>query len=194
MNLVAGLDEVGMGCWAGPLLVVVTAFPEDHEPIEGVTDSKKLSALKREMLAPQIVREASYVGMGWVSAKEIDKHKMANAWQTAAKRALTGAPELEHLRVDGDRGVSSYKGQQSTHVRGESKFWEIAAASVVAKVLRDKEMEYMHEFYPTYGFGKHAGYGTEMHRKQLRLAGPCPLHRMFYLRKFIAKERPVWAE
>jgi ribonuclease HII len=190
----AGLDEVGMGCWAGPLLVVVAAFRADQEPIEGVDDSKKLTAYKREILAPQIVRAAEFIGMGWVSAKEIDKHKMANAWQMAAKRALVGAPGFSHLYVDGQRAVSSFKGDQSTHEKGESKFWEIAAASVVAKVLRDKEMEHMHEFYPGYGFAQNAGYGTEVHRRYLRSFGPTPIHRMFYLRNFIAKERPPWAE
>jgi ribonuclease HII len=190
----AGLDEVGMGPWAGPVLVVVAAFPFDKVHIPGVTDSKRLSKAKREELAPKIIAEASFIGCGWVTAAEIDKHRLGNAWQMAASRALTGAPEFAHLLIDGQRKVKSYSGDQDTFVKGELQHWQIAAASVVAKVLRDHEMDHLAEFYPSYGFDRHSGYGTDEHKTQLYRLGPCREHRMTFLRKFIAKFRPSWAK
>jgi len=192
-DLSAGLDEVGCGPWAGPLLVVVAAFPSNKARIPGVTDSKRLSRAKREELAPKIVAEASFIGCGWVTAAEIDKYRLGQAWQMAASRALAGAPEFAHLLIDGQRKVQSYSGDQNTFVKGELKHWQIAAASVVAKVLRDHEMDHLAEFYP-YGFDKHSGYGTDEHKTQLYRLGPCREHRMTFLRKFIAKFRPSWAK
>lgn len=193
-DLNAGLDEVGMGPWAGPVLVVVAAFSFNKAHIPGVTDSKRLSKSRREELAPQIVAEAAFIGCGWVTAAEVDKHRLGNAWQMAAKRALDGAPEFAHLLIDGQRKVQSYDGNQATFVKGELKFWQIAAASIVAKVLRDHEMDHLAEFYPDYGFARHAGYGTDEHKAQLYKLGPCREHRMTFLRKFIAKFRPSWAK
>lgn len=193
-ELVAGLDEVGVGPWAGPMLVVVAAFSDEDSPHEDVDDSKKVSKKKRLDLAPQIVEAADYLGCGWVSAGEIDNWGMGMAWQLAASRALEDAPKFKELLIDGVRPVHGYTGAQATHTKGESKFWQIAAASIVAKVLRDHEMEYLAESYPAYGFEKHAGYGTQAHQKQLLLAGPCPEHRRLFLRKFIMKHRPRWAE
>jgi len=193
-ELIAGLDEVGMGCWAGPMFIVVAAFSDKRCPVDGVADSKKLSSKKREELAPLIVGAADYIGVGWSSAKVIDSHGLASAWQLAAAQALEEAPPFRRLYVDGTRKVAPFGGAQSIHTKGESKFWQIAAASVVAKVLRDREMEYLAEFCPAYGFEKHAGYGTSEHRKQLLLSGPCLMHRMSFLRKLIAKEKPLWAQ
>ena len=190
--LYAGLDEVGMGCWAGPLLVVVTAFSEDQEPLEGVADSKKLSKKKREKLAPLIVQQAAFVGEGWVSAKFIDEQGLAHAWQTAAANALDGAPYFEHLYVDGRRRVDEFHDMQSIHDKGESKFWQVAAASIVAKVLRDKEMVHLASHYRPFGWEKNAGYGTKAHQDGLMKYRPTPQHRMTYLGKFIEKHRPPW--
>lgn len=194
VGLNAGLDEVGMGPWAGPVLVVVAAFPFDKAKIPGVTDSKRLSKAKREELAPQIFAEAAFIGCGWATAAEIDKHRLGNAWQMAAKRALDGAPEFVHLLIDGQRKVQNYVGDQRTFVRGELEYWQIAAASVVAKVLRDHEMEYLAEFYPDYGFDTHSGYGTDEHKAKLLEVGPCPEHRLTFLRKFVTKFKPDWAK
>ncbi len=193
-RIVAGLDEVGMGSWAGPLFVVVAAFDSDMEPIEGVDDSKRLTPKVREKLAPLIVEAADYIGVGWSSADLIDRGGLSHAWQLAAMQALHDAPELKHLYVDGQRLVASYKGDQSKHEKGESKFWEIAAASVVAKVLRDNEMRWMAEYYPAFkSWERNSGYGSKEHQVALLKNGPTSIHRMFYLRKFIAKEKPLWA-
>lgn len=190
----AGLDEVGLGTWAGPLFIVVAAFSEEQCPVEGVADSKKLTAIQRRVLAPRIVQAAKYIGVGWSDADVIEQRGVKVAWEQAAVKALKGAPELKHLYVDGRRKVIFYDGPQSLHDKGESKYWQIAAASIVAKVLRDSEMAWLATHYPTYkSWEWNSGYGTWEHQKTLLKAGPTPLHRMFYLRKFIAREKPHWA-
>ena len=180
-----GLDEVGRGCLAGPLTIAVVVFKDEHPKIPGVRDSKKLSKQKRELLAPRIYREAAFVGLGWVSASYIDEHGMNDAWQRAALLALEGAPTME-LIVDGVDLVKGYKGSQTAVIKGDDKHWEVSAASIVAKVLRDREMAYMAKFYPAYGWESNSGYGTKGHQKQLRLAGPCFLHRKTFLKKILA--------
>ena len=180
-----GLDEVGRGCLAGPLTIAVVAFAADHPQIPGVRDSKKMSKKQRELLAPRIYREAAFIGLGWVDAQYIDKHGMVVAWQEAAMRALEGAPEME-LIVDGVDIVSDYTGKQRAVVKADDKHWEVSAASVVAKVLRDKEMAYMASFYPGFAWESNSGYGTAAHRKQILDAGPNHLHRMTFLKKLFA--------
>lgn len=189
----AGLDEVGMGTWAGPLFIVVAAFSEKQCPVDGVADSKKLTSKRRKELAPLIVKAAAYTGIGWSSAHEIDRHGVKTAWERAAVRALKGAPELNHLYIDGRRRVYFYDGAQSLHDKGESKHWQIAAASIVAKVLRDNEMEWMAQHYPEYSsWTSNSGYGTKEHQRSLISNEPTPLHRMYYLRKFVSRNRPYW--
>lgn len=187
-GLLAGLDEVGMGCLAGPVCIAIVAFPASYPPIPGVKDSKKLSRKKREELAPIIVRAASYCGVGWCSPQIIDSHGLAYAWQQAAWMALECAPEFDHLFIDGVRPVEGYIRAQSTHIKGEDKFWQIAAASIVAKVSRDRDMMEMAKIYPAYGWEKNSGYGSKTHLKQIRLAGVSPYHRVTFLKKMRARD------
>jgi ribonuclease HII len=183
-DLRGGLDEVGRGCIAGPITIAVTAFPKDHPKIPGVRDSKKLSKSKRELLAPRIYREAAFVGVGWVSAQFIDEHGITAAWQCAAMSALDGCPEME-LIVDGIDKVEEYQGPQKTVVKADDKHWEVSAASIVAKVLRDREMEYMASYYPGYGWETNSGYGTSTHRNKILEVGTNHLHRMTFLKKLL---------
>jgi ribonuclease HII len=179
-----GLDEVGRGCLAGPLTVAVVAFTADHPKIPGVRDSKKLSKAKREELAPIIYKEAAFVGIGWASAQHIDEHGINAAWQSAAMEALEGCPEM-NLIVDGVDLVEEYQGVQEAVVKADDIYWQVSAASVVAKVMRDMEMEYMASYYPAYGWNSNVGYGTKGHRKQILLAGPSPFHRRSFLKKLL---------
>jgi len=181
--LYAGLDEVGAGPLAGPLVIAVAAFPYDMAPIPGVTDSKKLTEKRRAELAPIIASQATFVGYGWASAQEIDDMKMSAAWQLAAYRALRGAPPLDILMVDGIREVDPYATKQVTIIKGDARVWQIGAASIVAKVARDVELMDMARYYPQYSWEKNKGYGTKEHLNLILAHGPCPYHRRSFLKK-----------
>jgi ribonuclease HII len=191
--LKGGLDEVGRGCLAGPLCIAVVAFPSNYHPIPGVADSKKVPKHTREKLAPLIVKEASFFGIGWATPKFIDDYGMNAAWQYAAMEALRHAPEME-LVVDGVDTVIGYTGRQKAVVKADDLHWVVSAASIVAKVLRDNEMVEMAEHHPIYGWEKNSGYGSAGHRKQILLGGPCYQHRMTFLKKLIAKHKPNWSK
>lgn len=186
-GLSAGLDEVGMGCLAGPICVAVVAFPAGTEPMKGVTDSKKLSASKRLKLAPEIIRAASFVGVGWAHPQVINDRGVSEAWRRACLDALEGAPSFTCLNIDGNREIRGYEGRQITFVKGDSLVWQIGAASIVAKVLRDMDMVEMGAHYPQYRWEKNAGYGSADHQKGLILHGPNHYHRGKYLRNLYAK-------
>ena len=185
LDLLAGLDEVGTGSLAGPCTVAVAVFPVDARPIPGVTDSKKLSPAKRKELAPIIVEKAVYVGIGWASSDVINEFGLAEAWRRAALDALEHMPAVQALYVDGIRMVDGYEGTQHTIVRGDSKMWQIGAASIVAKVLRDTEMEDMDQIYSGYGWLKNKGYGTQAHIAALKKIGLSPIHRKKFTLKIL---------
>lgn len=180
--LVAGLDEVGMGCLAGPVTAAVAIFPRNATRIEGVTDSKKLTHKKRMELVPLIFEQATFVGIGWAPPKVVNDYGLSEAWRRACLDALEGAPEVELLQVDGNKEVKGYRGYQETYVKGDALKWRIGAASIVAKVLRDLEMCDLGEFYPGYGWESNAGYGTLVHNNALCRLGPTSYHRDKYLR------------
>ena len=161
--LVGGLDEVGVGSLAGPSCCAVVVFPKNSTPIKGVTDSKKLSAKKREELAPRIVEEAVFVGVGWASAKVIDEWGLAEAWRRMVLDALEGMPAVEDLWIDGERDIKGYEGRQTTVVRGDALMWIIGAASIVAKVARDRTMRELAESYGGYDWARNMGYGSKAH-------------------------------
>ena len=174
---VAGVDEVGRGPLAGP---VVTAAVILSSPIEGVTDSKKLSPLKRRQLAVEIRERALCFAYGRAEVDEIDRLNIHHATLLAMKRAIEGLSVCPtKVLVDGlytpDLSIPSY-----AIVKGDALITEIGAASILAKVLRDEEMDRMDDLYPGYGFAQHKGYPTAMHRAALQLLGPCDIHRMSY--------------
>lgn len=187
MVLIAGLDEVGQGSLAGPLVIAVVAFEKDATAIPGVTDSKKLTETKREELLPIILEQAEFVGLGWASHTYIDEHGMRASWQYAANMALENCPKFQFMYVDGVNEVRSYRDAQLTFKKGDSRFWQIGAASIVAKVFRDNEMVHYHRYYPHYGWCKNKGYGTKTHISTIGERGATPIHRKLFLRKIERK-------
>lgn len=171
---IAGVDEVGRGPLAGP---VITAAVILEAPILGINDSKKLTPLKRKQLASEIKEKAICYAFGRAEIDEIDTLNIHHATLLAMKRAIEGLTVCpDHVLVDGsfrpDVSMSCY-----AIVKGDSLIMEISAASILAKVYRDDEMEAMDVIYPGYGFAMHKGYGTPMHIDALNTMGPCPIHR-----------------
>lgn len=174
---VAGVDEVGRGPLAGP---VVTAAVILNEPIVGVCDSKQLSEKKREQLVLEIQSKAICYAYGRAEAHEIDELNIHHATLLAMKRAiesLTISPS--EVFVDG-LYTPSVQMPCIAIVKGDSLIYQIAAASILAKVARDHEMKAMDELYPGYQFGVHKGYPTAKHREALKQLGACPIHRRSY--------------
>ena len=173
---IAGVDEAGRGPLAGPVVAAAVIFSVNVD-IAGIDDSKKLSPEKREELFPQIQAEAIAYEVAIVSREVIDEINILQAARLAMKQAvekLQPVPDL--LLIDGNQKIdSSY--DQWTIVKGDSKSLTIAAASILAKVTRDKIMEDYHKLYPQYEFNRHKGYGTKLHRSLIQEHGPCPIHR-----------------
>ena len=193
----AGVDEVGRGCWFGPVFAAAVVLPEraaGRLGAAGLTDSKALSPRRREALVPLIKALASGWALGQASAAEIDGHGIRLATEWAMLRALQrlrgalGAdPPL--VLVDGILPLRCWPGPQRCLVRGDSHSPAIAAASVIAKVARDGLVGRLAERYPGYGLERHAGYGTALHRRALEQLGPTPLHRRSFLRKVLASSQ-----
>lgn len=186
-GLSAGLDEVGMGCWAGPICVATVAFPAGAEPIEGVGDSKGISFNERMRLAPVILQQATFFGVGFSHPHVVDEVGPREAWRRACLDALREAPDFACLHIDGDRCVRGYRGRQITYVKGDALVWQIGAASIVAKVIRDLDMIEMGEHYPQYRWASNMGYGTAAHQEGLAKYGPTHYHRGRYLRNLYVK-------
>jgi len=174
---ICGIDEAGRGPLAGPVVVAAVIMPRDSF-IEGVNDSKKVSEKKRETLYEKIINEAIAWGVGIIEQKEIDEINILNA----TKKGLTMA--IKELKVKPDRIIVDALDRIDTLgipytpiIKGDAKCYSIAAASIIAKVTRDRIMRQWDEIYPMYGFEKHKGYGTAMHMQAIREYGLCPLHR-----------------
>ena len=175
-RFVAGVDEVGMGPLAGPVVAAAVVLPERVD-LPGLDDSKRLCAAARERLAVAIRGQAVSVALGEVSPDEIDRLNIYRAGLEAMRRAACGlAVEPDHLLVDA-RTIPGVEVAQTALVGGDAIDGSIAAASIVAKVYRDALMRRLHERYPGYGFADHAGYATPRHLDALRRLGPCPVHR-----------------
>jgi ribonuclease HII len=178
-QLVAGVDEAGRGPLAGPVVAAAGILRPDH-PIAGVNDSKKLTELQRERLFDQIMAEALSIGIGSSSPAEIDRINILQATRQAmlaAVRHLSPSPDL--LLIDGITMIDSPLRQQ-TIKQGDSRSATIAAASIIAKVSRDRLMQEYDQHYPHYGFKQHKGYGSANHLAALRQHGPCPIHRLSF--------------
>lgn len=184
-GIVAGIDEVGRGPFAGPVVAAAVILNPEDIP-EGMTDSKKLSKKKREQLFDEIMEKAE-VGIGEASAQEIDELNILQATFLAMKRALEKLQNMpDHILVDGNRDPKIHPSTQLM-VKGDSRSLSISAASIVAKVTRDRQMCAFSEAYPHYGWEKNSGYGTAEHRKGLSQFGVTPLHRRSFapIRKII---------
>lgn len=179
--MILGIDEVGRGPWAGPLVVGAVVLGSD---IEGLTDSKKLSAKKREQLAGEINDKAMAVGLGWVHAEEIDEIGLSQALVEATKRAVTEITVPYHeIIIDGTVNFLAGTGKAeyvTLMKKADLLIPSVSAASIVAKVARDKFMQEQHTLYPDYGFGSHVGYGTATHRVAIDKYGVTPQHRLSF--------------
>ena len=186
-SLICGVDEAGRGPLAGPVCAAAVILPE-HLQIPGLNDSKKLTDKKRRELFPLIKEQAVAYGIGFASHQEIDEINILQATYLAMERALGQLcikPDL--ALIDGNR-AKEFGIPVQTVVKGDSLSANIAAASVLAKVTRDDLMLEMAKEYPGYGFEIHKGYGTKAHYEALRSMGPCPIHRMTFLKKFYGEK------
>lgn len=184
---ICGVDEAGRGPLAGPVCAAAVILPP-HLEIPGLNDSKKLSDQRRRALMPIIKDQALAYGIGFASHEQIDKINILQATFLAMERALaqlTIRPDL--ALIDGNR-EKDFGLPVQTVVKGDSRSANIAAASILAKVTRDDLMLKMAKEYPEYGFEIHKGYGTKAHYEALRIHGPCPIHRMTFLKKFYGTE------
>ncbi len=173
-----GIDEAGRGPLCGPVVAACVVMPEGVL-IEGVNDSKKLSEAKREKLLDEIRAKALFIGIGQASAQEIDALNILQATKLAMQRAAEGAPCALYL-VDGNQRVDLPQPMRCV-VGGDAQCFSIAAASIVAKVTRDRQLIALEEQYPGYGFAQHKGYGTATHAAALREKGPTLEHRRTFL-------------
>ena len=179
---IAGLDEAGRGALAGPVVASAVILPINDPDIfsnlESVNDSKQLSAKKREELFSLITEHALAYGIGIVPAETIDEIGIIPSTKQAMKTAVSQlTPQPDYLLVDGRIRLKTIPLPQQAIVRGDSKSLSIAAASILAKVTRDRLMVEFDPQYPLYEFGRHKGYGTELHRNAIEKHGPCPIHR-----------------
>ncbi len=173
---IAGVDEVGRGCLAGPVFAAAVILPRDCI-LPGLNDSKKLKASVRETLSEQILRQAVANHIAIVSVEEIDRINIFHASLKAMRLAIEGLSQSPDLvLIDGKFSVDISIPQKPL-VGGDGRFASIAAASIIAKVARDRFMAEQERIFPDYGFAKHKGYGTAQHLRELRKHGPTPLHR-----------------
>lgn len=174
---VAGVDEAGRGPLAGPVVAAAVILHPDH-PIEGLRDSKKLSARRREHLAAEIRERALAFAVASASVEEIDRLNILHATLLAMTRAIEGLdPPPRRVRIDGNRAPRLDGMRVETVIGGDDQDPAIAAASILAKTVRDGLMLQYAEQFPVYGFERHMGYGTAVHMAALREHGPCEIHR-----------------
>ena len=182
VELICGVDEAGRGPLAGPVCAAAVILPRGID-IEGLNDSKKLTEKKREKLFDTICSEALSYGIAFASVDEIEQMNILNAAMLAMNRAIDKLSVKPALAlIDGNRD-SAIRMPSRCVVKGDAKCADIAAASILAKVSRDRYMLKMAERYPEYHFEKHKGYGTKLHYEALREYGPCEIHRPSFLRK-----------
>ena len=182
---ICGIDEAGRGPLAGPVVVAAAVMPE-YSFIEGVNDSKKVSEKKREKLYDEITNNAIAWGVGIIEPQEIDDINILNATKkgvTIALKELVEKPDI--ILVDALTGIDTLGIPYQSIIKGDAKSYSIAAASIIAKVTRDRIMRQWDEIYPKYGFEKHKGYGTKAHIEVIKSDGICPIHRKSFVKNFI---------
>jgi len=173
--VIVGIDEVGRGCWAGPLVAGAVLL---STPISGLKDSKQLSKKQREKLAAEIQVQAAAFGTGWVSPAEVDELGLTAAVSLAMRRALGQIVDAyDEIIIDGNINFLIDNPKARALVKADATVPAVSAASIIAKVARDRYMTEAAAKYPAYGFDRHVGYGTALHLKNLRLHGLCDLHR-----------------
>lgn len=184
-KMVAGIDEAGRGPLAGPVVAACAVckpdFTINNEKLKLVKDSKKLTAKAREGLFDIIQKEFCEVGIGICDHQTIDKINILQAAFLAMKKAIGALKQKpDFIILDGKFKIPNCSYQQKAIIKGDALVFSIAAASIIAKVARDRIMLEMHQLYPDYGFDQHKGYGTRLHIERLKKHGPCPIHRMSF--------------
>ena len=179
-----GADAVGVACLSGPVMAAAVVMPPFGRRIPGIRDSKMLSRAQRERLFPIIMRRASFVGIGAASVAEIDRLNIYHATNLAMRRAICRIPRREHVLIDGlgVHGLEEHVGSYTAIVRGDAHCYSIAAASIVAKVMRDRLMDRLAARYPHYGWEHNVGYATLDHRRGIEEHGLTPFHRRSFAR------------
>lgn len=184
-NIICGVDEAGRGPLAGPVCAAAVILPTDIV-IEGLDDSKKLSEKKRERLYDEIIEKAVAYCVAYGTLEEIESVNILEATFLAMNRAIEGlSVKPDFALVDGNRVPKGIKIPCATVVKGDSKSMSVAAASILAKVTRDRLMLTYDEKYPQYNFKKHKGYGTKEHTELLKQYGPSPIHRLSFLKNIL---------
>ena len=182
---ICGIDEAGRGPLAGPVVVASVIMPE-NSMIEGVNDSKKVSEKKREKLYDLILEESLSYGVGIIGQDEIDEINILNATKkglTTSLKELTQKPDL--IIVDALTHIDTLGTPYESIIKGDAKCYSISAASIIAKVTRDRIMREWDKIYPQYGFAQHKGYGTSAHINAIKEYGPCILHRKTFIKNFV---------
>ncbi len=179
--LIAGVDEVGLGCLAGPIVAAAVIIPPHCRPIVGVRDSKQMSARQRDRVFTAVMLQAVRVGLGMASVTEVDTVNVLQASYLAMNRALARIQPVDHALIDG-RSIKPGKiaTAYTTIIDGDAHSYAIACASVIAKVRRDRLMRRLSNRFPGYGWERNAGYGTQQHREAMISLGITPWHRHSY--------------
>jgi len=193
-RLVYAVDEVGMGCLAGPVVVCAVAmtntfYKKHHKKLHWIRDSKLLQAKDREKFSSELLKEKDLVyALAYSYPKTIDKLNIYNAARHAMRQAIKKLKPNLSLRsivlVDGKTKIKDLNMEQMSIIKGDRKVFAIACASIIAKVFRDKMMVRYAKRYPGYGFDRHKGYGTKYHQVQLGILGPCDIHRKSFRLKY----------
>ena len=190
IRIICGTDEAGRGPLAGPVAAGACILPEGYVP-EGLDDSKKLTEKKREALFDTICRAAVAYGIGIATVEEIERYNILGANDRAMSRAVEALHgQAGFALIDGDHLPPMMPVAAETLVKGDAKSASVAAASILAKVSRDRMMREADALYPGYGFAKHKGYGTAAHVAAIRALGPCPIHRPSFLKKILSDREP----
>ena len=185
---ICGVDEAGRGPLAGPVCAAAVILPEGIE-IEGLNDSKKLSEKKREILFDIIIEKAVDYSIAYGTLEEIEQYNILNATYFAMNRAIAGLEKVDFALIDGNRIPTDITVPCATIVKGDSKSMSIAAASILAKVSRDRLCMEYDKKYPQYQFAKHKGYGTKLHTDLIKEYGPCEIHRLSFLKNILGDKK-----
>ncbi len=183
-RFICGIDEVGRGPFAGPVVAGAVILPKDCD-ILYINDSKKLSEKVRERLYDEIMEKAVSVSIGIVSPERIDEINILQATYEAMRQAVAGLDPAPDLLLNDAVTIPGIDIMQVPIIKGDAKSISIGAASIIAKVTRDRMMQEYDSKYPGYGFAKNVGYGTEEHREALKKLGPCPIHRRSFIHDYV---------
>ena len=185
LKYICGIDEAGRGPLAGPVVVAAVIMPKDSF-IEGVNDSKKVSEKKREALYDMIINEALAYSVAIIDHNRIDEINILNATKEGLTNCIKDLSiKPDRILVDALEKIDTCKIPYTSIIKGDAKCYSIAAASIIAKVTRDRIMRSWDEIYPEYGFEKHKGYGTKAHINAIKQYGLCPIHRKSFTKNFI---------